>query len=79
MNTNTLIIDSDTQCFIMANCIISKYMSNGIRITPMGKQTKHINLDKILTISTGNIISDNTLIRKLSDGDITFDNIFELG
>ena len=72
MNTNTLIIDSDTECFIMDNCIVSKYMSNVIRITPIGKQTKYIDFDKIPKISAGNRLSDKNLLRKLSDGDITY-------
>ena len=69
------LIDSDAECFIIDNCIVSKYMSNGIRITPIGKQTKYIDLNKIPKISAGNRLSDNNLLRKLSDGDITFNNI----
>lgn len=66
MSINIIIID---------NCIISKFMSNGIKITPIGKMTENINLDKIPKISTGNRISDNNLLHMLSDGDMTFNDI----
>ena len=65
---------------IIDNCVVSKFMGNGLKITPISlkkKQNPTFNIHSLQKITYGNRVEDNKILNKLSDGILTFEDLFQ--
>lgn len=55
-------------------------MGNGLKITPISlkiKQNPTFNIHSLQKITYGNRVEDNKILNKLSDGILTFEDLFQ--
>ena len=65
---------------IIDNCVVSKFMDNGIKITPISlikKQNSTFNIHSLQKITYGNRLEDNRILNNLSTGILTFEDLFQ--
>jgi hypothetical protein len=66
------------ESIVIDNCLISKFMGNGICITPIGlakKKNPHLNIDSLQKITYGSRKKDNSVISKLATGELNYDDV----
>lgn len=69
---------------LIDNCIVSKFMGNGLRIRPVSLQEKinpNFNINSLKKITYGSRVNDSRILQQLSDGilkyeDLNFDAAF---
>ena len=65
---------------IIDNCIVSKFMENGVRIMPIRLKQKlnpNFNIHSLQKITYGNKSADNRILCNLSNGILKFEDLFE--
>jgi hypothetical protein len=63
---------------IIDNCIVSKFMGNGLRIRPISLEKKlnpTFNINSVKKITYGSRIKDNQIIQQLSDGILKYNDL----
>ena len=63
---------------IIDNCIVSKFMDNGIKITPISLEQKMnptFNVGSLKKITYGSRVEDNHILHKLSEGVLKYEDL----
>ena len=63
---------------IIDNCVVSRFMGNGVNICPIRlAKKKHPTFEAGLLprLTFGNRVEDNRVLRELSDGTLNFDDL----
>jgi hypothetical protein len=66
------------ESIIIDNCIVSKFMGNGVRITPirLAKKLKpSLNIDLLQKKTYGSRKNDQSILSKLADGVLKYEDI----
>lgn len=63
---------------IIDNCIVSKFMGNGLRIHPISLEKKFnptFNINSLKKITYGSRLNDIKIIQQLSDGILKYEDL----
>ena len=63
---------------IIDNCIVSKFMGNGLRIRPISLEKKikpTFNINSLKKITYGSRLNDNKIIQQLADGILKYEDL----
>lgn len=63
---------------IIDNCIVSKFMGNGLKIRPISLEQKinpSFNINSLKKITYGSRLNDNKIIQQLSDGILKYEDL----
>ena len=63
---------------IIDNCIVSKFMGNGLKIRPISLEQKinpSFNINSLKKITYGSRLNDNKIIQRLSDGILKYEDL----
>ena len=63
---------------IIDNCIVSKFMGNGVRIRPISLEQKmnpNFNVNSLQKINYGSRLNDNKIIQQLCDGLLKYEDL----
>ena len=63
---------------IIDNCVVSKFMENGVRITPINLKQKlnpNFNISSLLKITYGSKVKDNKILSDLCEGILKFEDL----
>lgn len=63
---------------VIDNCIVSKFMGNGLRIRPINLEKKlnpKFNINSLKKITYGSRLNDAKILQQLSDGILKYENL----
>ena len=63
---------------VIDNCIVSKFMGNGLRIRPISLQKKinpNFNINSVKKITYGSRLNDSKILQQLSDGILKYEDL----
>ena len=63
---------------VIDNCIVSKFMGNGLRIRPISLEKKinpTFNINSLKKITYGSRLKNSRIIRQLSDGVLKYEDL----
>ncbi len=70
----------DENGIIIDNCIVTKFMENGVKIEPINQATKmnpKLNINSLRRITCGSRVKDNHLLLQLSTGKLKYEYLIQ--